>query len=642
MSDPAPFLRHSLPGWLAARRHGVPPTMVERAAARRAAGDWRGACEAARFDVLVDLADVRDRYGTDVAGRVEDDLRHLVPDLVRWHLPREPDGGLGRVLPDLPVTLARYGDVCTLWVRTPAHVERPLRPQLRFGPLDRNAYAVRAERWDGARYLWDARATDGLRHRLGDQWQAGPRDRDDRTAFHHRDGRPLTTDELPTTAPGPDDPVALLEWVLLRLDAGRFEEAWAAAGVAGDLTDGETSPWVLHSRAFQLNATVPALAAAVRHLLATDPPATWTDTGEATFVLQRPSNWSATLALTARAGSSGPELNGTLVDRQVAERSTTMPRVTWQRFPDLDLLRTGRLARNGLHPLVRSALFPDETDTDPFATGPTTTAPATVAVRCRGVWHRVGWRDGHVDPHDHAPDEARREQTMRSLGGVVPRCFTVTETWRAPTTTRLPRRLRELRRDGLAMIVNGDVEAFVALLDAGVDPAGIRNRRRRNPLHLAAHLDNADLVGRLVAAGLDVNGGDAIGRTPLGTVLFDGGSATVVRALLDAGADPAATDDLGCSALHLLRSRDAATILPWLLDAGLDLEQTDEYGRTPLMAQVIATAPPETLRAMLNAGADPRATDEYSDVSIAEQIDGNGYDDLDFLRVAAGGDDDRR
>ncbi|GIJ67120.1 ankyrin repeat domain-containing protein [Virgisporangium ochraceum] len=636
MSERAPFLRHALPGWTVARRHAVPPAMVERATARRTAGDWRGACAEARFDVHVDLADIRDRHGADLAGRVEDDLLHLVPDLVRWHLPREHSGGLGRVLPNLPVTLARYDGGPALWVRTPVHLERPLRPQLRFGALDPALDAVRTERWDGARYLWDARATDGLRHRLGDQRRAGI---DDRVAFHHRDGRPLTADALPTSAPGPDDPVALLEWVLLLLDAERFDEAWTAAGVASDLTDGETSWWVLRRRLVQLNATVPALAAAARHLLATDPPATWTGTGRASFAL-RPTTWHTTLVVTARDGHAGPELTGALVSRETADSATVLPRVTWQRFPDLDLLRTGRLARDGLHPLVRSALFPDEKDTGRFATGATTAAPATVPVRCRGTWHRVGWRDGHVDPHDHAPDETRREQTMRSLGGVVPRCFTVTETWRAPTATRLPRRLRELRRDGLAMIVNGDTDAFVRLLDAGVDPAGIRDRRRRTPLHLAAHLDSADLVRRLVAAGLDVNGGDAVGRTPLCSVLFDGGSAPLVRALLDAGADPARTDDLGCSALHLLRSPDAATILPWLLDAGLGLEHADEYGRTPLMAQVIAMAPPGTVRAMLNAGADPRASDEYSDLSIAELIDPNSYDDLDFLRVAAGDGND--
>ena len=49
-------IRHQLidqnvPGWLAGRRYGVPAEMVALASDRRLAGDWRGACAAARYDV---------------------------------------------------------------------------------------------------------------------------------------------------------------------------------------------------------------------------------------------------------------------------------------------------------------------------------------------------------------------------------------------------------------------------------------------------------------------------------------------------------------------------------------------------------------------------------------------------------------
>ncbi|MEU6753470.1 hypothetical protein ABZ914_45215, partial [Spirillospora sp. NPDC046719] len=40
------------------RRYAVPRWMIERAAERRLAGDWRGACAAANVDVDFDLADV--------------------------------------------------------------------------------------------------------------------------------------------------------------------------------------------------------------------------------------------------------------------------------------------------------------------------------------------------------------------------------------------------------------------------------------------------------------------------------------------------------------------------------------------------------------------------------------------------------
>src|SRR5262245_35112694 len=71
------------------RRFAVPASMVEQATERRRAGDWLGACAAARIAVDIDLDAAARRYGAEVAAAVEDDLRHLVPDLVRWHMATE-------------------------------------------------------------------------------------------------------------------------------------------------------------------------------------------------------------------------------------------------------------------------------------------------------------------------------------------------------------------------------------------------------------------------------------------------------------------------------------------------------------------------------------------------------------------------
>jgi hypothetical protein len=543
------FLPHALPGWQVARRYSVPASMVERATGRRVAGDWRGACAAARFEVRVDVDAVRRRYGAAVAGDLDEDLRHLVPDLVRWHLPREEVGGLGRVLPNLSVTLARYGpapDAPALWVQTPNLRDHPLRPVLRFGPLPRDNDAVESERWDVAPYLWDARATGGLRRRL----RGG--------------GRAVRW------APVPDG----------------YRTRWRA-------TWAEHLDW-------------DAVADGVRHLLDTEPPSSWTRTGTAMFVVQPPDYRSAMFAVWASRKSG-------LVDLLVSVRTIRVPcvvrlvpRMLSQRFPDAELLRAGRLTPSGLHPLVRAALFPDA----PGEFRPDLPAVGTaVRVRCRGVWHRVGWRDGHADLPDHTTDEVRREHTLRALGGTSAACVTVLDAWRSPDRVRLPRRWRELRHHAMALVRGGDTGAVEDLLDRGVDPGGLRTRRRRGLLHLAVHLDAPGtdvtaLVRRLLDAGLDVNAEDADGRTPLGTVLFDGGSATLVRTLLDAGADPTHHDQVRGSMLHAVRSVDAATILPWLLGAGLRIDQPDRFGWTPLRVQANNLAPPETLRATLAAGAD--------------------------------------
>src|SRR5918997_362161 len=91
-----------LPCWRRVREFAVPPSMIDKATARREAGDWAGACAAARFDVDLDLS----ATPRDLAVELRDDLRHLAPDLLRWHLPRIPPDGLLR--PGLTAALARY------------------------------------------------------------------------------------------------------------------------------------------------------------------------------------------------------------------------------------------------------------------------------------------------------------------------------------------------------------------------------------------------------------------------------------------------------------------------------------------------------------------------------------------------------
>ncbi|WP_218920517.1 hypothetical protein [Lentzea guizhouensis] len=91
--------------WSHVRKFAVPTSMIESATARRAVGDWAGACAAARVDIDLDLRTVRRTSGSQLAAMVRTDLRHLVPDLLRWHFPRIRPDGLLR--PGLTVSLAR-------------------------------------------------------------------------------------------------------------------------------------------------------------------------------------------------------------------------------------------------------------------------------------------------------------------------------------------------------------------------------------------------------------------------------------------------------------------------------------------------------------------------------------------------------
>ncbi|MBO1333998.1 hypothetical protein [Streptomyces sp. VRA16 Mangrove soil] len=162
--------------WQRVRAYAVPPSMIETCAARRAVGDWAGACAAARVDVDLDLSAVRRRHGTLLARRVRADLRRLSPDLLRWHLPRVAPDGLLR--PGLTVRLVRYGSV-QLVVRTPpARADAGQRLSLALWepgagqplPHHPHPHPERRFRLDLHRHLWDADHGHELAARAAADW----------------------------------------------------------------------------------------------------------------------------------------------------------------------------------------------------------------------------------------------------------------------------------------------------------------------------------------------------------------------------------------------------------------------------------------------------------------------------------------
>ncbi|RST09358.1 hypothetical protein E2C00_19900 [Streptomyces sp. WAC05374] len=165
--------------WQRVRAYAVPPSMIETATARRAVGDWAGACAAARVDVDLDLRAVRDRHGTDTVTRLRADLRRLAPDLLRWHMPRIAPGG--RLRPGLTLSLARYpgrpGSTVHLVVRTPpARADAGQRMSLALwdgsgggaSAHHPHPHPDRRFRLDLHRHFWDAGRSGELAGRCGD------------------------------------------------------------------------------------------------------------------------------------------------------------------------------------------------------------------------------------------------------------------------------------------------------------------------------------------------------------------------------------------------------------------------------------------------------------------------------------------
>ncbi|MET7398072.1 ankyrin repeat domain-containing protein [Dactylosporangium sp. NPDC005572] len=503
----------ALRGWRTVRRYAVPPTMIRQATERRLAGDWRGACAAAGMAADVDLAAVAGRYGADVAARVENDVRCLAPDLLRWHLPRRPSTGKTALSPRRLSVLARYGgDGPVLYAGSPRTGYARQRLSL-F--VDDHDVADRARphgvgSWyapddlSGQRHLWDANRAGELLTWYG---------------LDQVPGFDPTGRRVEPSVTATDTLVQHLQ------DAGFLSEAWDLVGV--DVPD---VPPPYGARLEVLTAgfwcRLPDLVREVRRIGA--------DSGGDRV-------W---------AGFAGTTI---LAFEQVTAERMRLKVPVWH--PDdgggpyvaLDrlglpidalLLRLGLLTPGELHPLVHAAFFPTAGRRPAGAPGPV--PPEPVRVRCRGEWHEVRM-DGGATRIPHGDDEQRREAALQALGGTADGCFAVAARWRSGTG-RLPRRLRELRRELMQRALHGDTEGVTALLNAGLDPH-VRDDGGRTLLHLAAHLDDPGLVRRLLAAGLDVDARDAHGITPLFAAVHGMGSVAVIRVLVEAGARTDTTDE---------------------------------------------------------------------------------------------------
>ncbi|MFJ8583874.1 hypothetical protein ACIRD2_04340 [Streptomyces sp. NPDC093595] len=455
----APHFAHAIPTrllmWQRVREYAVPPSMIETATARRAAGDWAGACAAARVDADLDPRAVRDRHGTELAARLTADLRRLAPDLLRWHMPRiAPDG---RLRPGLTITLARYrtsgAAPLHLVVRTPpARADAGQRMSLALwegsgstghGPHP-HPHPDRRFRLDLHRHLWDAGCSGDLTRRCG------------------ADGGPHAT--APPGLPGLVD------------RPGGHDDAWAWARWAAE------AELLLRAEGLPRGAFTVRLGARSR----------------------------AVLELVAPDDSHAPvcrPLREELPPQRVAELPV-LPEAAARVLPDLELLRAGLVTADRLHPLVAAALTGPGAAAPPGAPPHARSAPASGdphRVECRGEVHRIALRDGVLTAVDHDPAQLRREELLVAFGGPPLPCLRAID-----AVHRDPEALPAVRE----RLGHGDVAGALAVVEALLGPAAVlRDGPLKEALESAAArrvdhgLFRAGLVPVHPAAGTGEGGG---------------------------------------------------------------------------------------------------------------------------------------
>ena len=128
------------------------------------------------------------------------------------------------------------------------------------------------------------------------------------------------------------------------------------------------------------------------------------------------------------------------------------------------------------------------------------------------------------------------------------------------------------------------------------------------PLIDAVRSGDVSVVRALLDQGADVEGAAADGSTALQWAVHEG-RASLVELLLGAGADVTATNRYGVGPASLAAENGNASILERLLDAGVDPDTTMPGGETLLMTAA-RTGEPDTVRVLLARGADPNVREE--------------------------------
>jgi hypothetical protein len=406
---------------IAARRYGVPPTMIAAVARRRAVGDWRGACAAAGVDVYLNPDSVRRRHGAETADRLLSALRELAPDLLRWHLPRHGHGA-GELLSGLLVPLAEYANADSSDTNSDSGTLRlvAMTPQVALDAGQRIVLTLMETR---ARRRPSADCDPVIRALL-DQVHAKQAER------HSLVRHPMfwSAERSPELAALRDVSTDALRLVALQ-DAGDFVAAWRLAGFSLRCDDPPASRqrWLA-----ALPVRLTGLADRVRTALP----------GVDTAALRSGSGAVVLSGLNAPSTSSAPSaaITAHAMSNHEAYGVPTIPTAAWSRSLDVDLSRRGLLGDHELHPLVASALVaeppPPALEAEewlyrevPFIAGPCFAADIpTLWIQCGASTHRVAHLDGTWRPIDHGRpgDHLDRESLLHRLGGPTNPCLQAT------------------------------------------------------------------------------------------------------------------------------------------------------------------------------------------------------------------------
>jgi ankyrin repeat protein len=132
------------------------------------------------------------------------------------------------------------------------------------------------------------------------------------------------------------------------------------------------------------------------------------------------------------------------------------------------------------------------------------------------------------------------------------------------------------------------------LIDAGMDANTVHPDDDTTAMHWAAMWCNHRLLGKLIAAGGDVNATDLYNETPCHMFFYTNNAKPddamqCISMLIAAGADVHARSRENFTPLHSVVCAGFCECVSLLLKAGANAQARDDVGATPLHLHAVAT-----------------------------------------------------
>lgn len=164
---------------------------------------------------------------------------------------------------------------------------------------------------------------------------------------------------------------------------------------------------------------------------------------------------------------------------------------------------------------------------------------------------------------------------------------------------------------------NAKSELLREIIKAGVDINGIDSEGNTPLMFAALKNTNPETISLLIESGAAVNSQNESGLTPLMLAVINNPNHEVSEVLIKSGADVNITDKSGSSALiYAANSGESSNLIPLLLHAGGEPNVINNEWISPILRAVLNDIEIESIKALIKGGAEINSRYGGSDANV--------------------------